>query len=446
MFNDRDLSPLGAAAALAPLRVGMIGIGTVGGGTWRVLRRNQAEIRARAGRGIEIVAVAARNLARAAAVVGEGVRLTDDPAQLARDPDIDVVLELAGGTGLARAWVLDAIAHGKPVVTANKALLAEHGGEIFAAAQRRGVAVAYEGAVAVSIPIVKALREGLTANRIEWLAGIVNGTTNFILTKMRDEGVDFAAALKEAQQLGYAEADPALDTQGVDAAHKLALLAANAFGTPVAFREVACEGIASLQAMDVALAAQLGYAVKLVALARRHGQALEMHVQPTLLPRTHALAQVDGALNGIVVQGDAAGVTMFTGAGAGAEQTASAVIADLVDVARLHGVRAAPHVPHLGYQPAAQRTLPVLPAAEVRGCHYLRVPVQGAPSQAAVLRVLHGCDVPVRSLHHPSEARDQLVVFTQAVSAQRVAQAMERLRGAPGVAGAPVRLPVETLG
>jgi homoserine dehydrogenase len=455
MFNDPDLSPFaahGSAADLRPLRVGMIGIGTVGAGTWRVLRRNQASIRGRAGRGIEIVAVAARNLVRAAAIVEDAnVELTGDPLALASHPGIDVVVEVAGGTGPAREWVLCAIAHGKHVVTANKALLAEHGSEIFAAAQRQGVAVAYEGAVAVSIPIVKALREGLAANEIEWVAGIVNGTTNFILSKMRDEGLDFATALAQAQALGYAEADPTFDIEGVDAAHKLTLLAANAFGTPVCFSEVQAEGISRLQALDIACAERLGFRVKLLAIARRRAAGLELRVHPALVPAKHLLAQVDGAMNGIFVKGDASGLTMYYGAGAGSEQTASAVIADLVDVARLQGTVGAQRVPYLAFHPEAQRELPVLPSSDVCTRHYLRVPVaQGAQAQVAVLQVLDECNVSVQTLRREREGIDanaphHLVLLTHETPESAVAQALARLAQTLGVTGTVARVRVEML-
>ena len=324
MYRDPSFAaPLSSRppqSSVRPLRVGMIGIGTVGAGTFRVLARNQAVIAARAGRGIELVVVAARNLARAASTIGDsGVALTDDPMAVATHPGVDVVVEVAGGTGAARDWVLAAIAHGKHVVTANKALLAVHGNEIFAAARAQGVAVAYEGAVAVSIPIVKALREGLAANHIEWVAGIINGTTNFILSKMRDEGLTFADALAQAQALGYAEADPAFDIEGTDAGHKIALLAANAFGMPVSFDAVHVEGISDLQRADIAAAAQMGYAVKLLAIARRvaDSNAVELRVHPALVPARHALAHVDGATNGIAVHGDASGPAFYSGAGAG---------------------------------------------------------------------------------------------------------------------------------
>jgi len=451
MYRDpvQSLEPLPSrSAAPRALRVGMIGIGTVGSGTFRVLARNQAEIAGRAGRPIELVMVAARNLARAAAVVGGNVPVTDDPLRVATHPDVDVVVEVAGGTGPARDWVLAAIAHGKHVVTANKALLAVHGAEIFAAAREHGVAVAYEGAVAVSIPIVKVLREGLTANRIEWVAGIINGTTNFILSKMRDEGLDFGAALAEAQALGYAEADPAFDVEGVDAAHKLTLLAANAFGTPVRFGDVQVEGITALQRLDVACAEQLGYRIKLLGVARRREEGVELRVQPALVPASHLMAHVNGSMNGVMVKGDAAGVTMYYGAGAGSEQTASAVIADLVDVARLAGTSAAQRVPHLGFHAHAMNTLPVLPRADVCSSHYLRVPVHAASGIEAVAGWAAARQLPVRQITlaaGQAGAAPQVLVLTQPVRQAAMDLALGALQSLPVVAGAVAALRVEEL-
>ncbi|RYF28095.1 MAG: homoserine dehydrogenase [Comamonadaceae bacterium] len=460
MFNEPHLrslpgsAPVPAAAHPMALRVGMIGIGTVGGGTWTVLRRNQALIAARAGRGIEIVAVAARNLERAGAVLqgATGVLLTDDPLRVATHPDVDVVVEVAGGTGAARDWVLAAISHGKHVVTANKALLAVHGQEIFAAAAQHGVAVAYEGAVAVSLPIIKALREGLTANRIDWVAGIINGTSNFILTRMRDDGVDFAAALAEAQALGYAEADPAFDVDGVDAAHKATLLAANAFGMPVRFDQAHVEGIRALQPLDVACAQQLGFGIKLLGIARRQGEGVQLRVHPALVPARHLLAQVDGSMNGVLVKGDACGVTMYYGAGAGAEQTASAVIADLVDVARLQP-GAAPHhrVPALAFHPHAQSDLPVLPMHDVVTHHYLRVPLatatDAAQELAGIAQVLQRCQVAVQSLELYTDGTGALhaLVLTEPARDADAASAAHALQVLPACAGPVIRLRVERL-
>ena len=441
-----------AATAARPLRVGMIGIGTVGAGTFRVLARNQATIAGRAGRGIEVMVVSARNLSRAAAVVGPGVTLTDDPLQVATHPDVDVVVEVAGGTGPAREWVLAAIGAGKHVVTANKALLAEHGTEIFAAARQHGVVVAYEGAVAVSIPIVKALREGLAANHIEWVAGIINGTTNFILSKMRDEGVDFSQALAQAQALGYAEADPTFDIEGIDAAHKITLLAANAFGMPVRFGDVQVQGITTLQGLDVACAEQMGYRIKLLGVARRRTEGVELRVQPALVPATHLMAQVNGSMNAIMVQGDAAGVTMYYGAGAGSEQTASAVIADLVDVARLDGTHAAQQVPHLGFHAyAVNEQLAVLPRAAVHSRHYLRVPVHSALQIEAVGAWLAAQQVPVLQLALaqnkalPPGSGPQVLVLTDAVAQATMDLAVHALAAHSAVAGPVMALRVEML-
>ena len=449
-----------SATAMRPLRVGMIGIGTVGAGTFRVLARNQALIAARAGRGIKLVVVCARSLARAMGVVGKDVALTNDPMQVATHPEVDVLVEAAGGTGPARDWVLAAIRAGKHVVTANKALLATHGNEIFAAARQHGVTVAYEGAVAGSIPIIKALREGLTANRIEWVAGIINGTTNFILSKMREEGLGFAEALAQAQALGYAEADPTFDIEGIDAAHKITLLAANAFGMPVRFADAQVEGITRLQGLDVACAEQLGYRIKLLGVARRRKEGdadgVELRVQPALVPATHLLAQVNGSMNAVMVKGDAAGVTMFYGAGAGSEQTASAVIADLVDVARLQGTTPAQRVPHQGFHAhAVNEQLAVLPRAAVHTRHYLRVPVHTAQQMEEVSTWLAAQQVPVQRVElardqalpagRGPEAQAQVLVLTDAVAQATVDSAVHALADHPAVAAPVVTLRVEWL-
>ena len=461
MYRDpvESLEPQSShAAALAPrpLRVGMIGIGTVGSGTFRVLARNQAEIAGRAGRGIKLVMECARSLARAMRVVGRDAALTNDPMLVATHPDVDVVVEVAGGTSPAREWVLAAIRAGKHVVTANKALLATHGNEIFAAARQHGVTVAYEGAVAVSIPIIKALREGLTANRIEWVAGIINGTTNFILSKMRDEGVGFAEALAQAQALGYAEADPTFDIEGIDAAHKISLLAANAFGMQVRFADAQVEGITALQGLDVACAEQLGYRIKLLGVAKRRkegdAEGVELRVQPALVPATHLLAHVNGSMNAVMVKGDASGVTMYYGAGAGSEQTASAVIADLVDVARLQGTQAAQRVPHLGFHAdAVNDNLAVLPRAAVHTRHYLRVPVHQAQQIEAVGAWLAAQQVPVARMElacekaAPAGMGPQVLVLTDAVAQSTVDLAVHALAAHPAVAGPVAALRVEML-
>jgi len=369
---------------MKPIQVGLLGIGTVGSGTFKVLTRNQEEIRRRAGRGIEISMVADLDVARARSIVGEGVEVVGDARAVIANPAIDIVIELIGGYGIAKTLVLEAIAAGKHVVTANKALLAVHGSEIFAAARAKGVIVAFEAAVAGGIPIIKALREGLTANRIEWIAGIINGTTNFILSEMRDKGLDFGVVLKEAQRLGYAEADPTFDIEGVDAAHKATIMSAIAFGIPVQFAKAHVEGITKLQAADIRYAEQLGYRIKLLGITRRRdgsgngpGRAagIELRVHPTLVPAKRLIANVEGAMNAVVVQGDAVGTTLYYGKGAGSEPTASAVVADLVDITRLHTADPDHRVPHLAFQPDALHDTPILPIEQVVTAFYLRLQV-----------------------------------------------------------------------
>ena len=373
---------------MKPIKVALLGIGTVGSGVFNVLRRNQAEISARVGRGIEIVLVADRNLAHAKSITGDAVEVIDDAFAAVSRPDIDVVVELIGGYTVAKELVLKAIENGKHVVTANKALLAVHGTEIFKAAQQKGVMVAFEAAVAGGIPIIKALREGLSANRIEWIAGIINGTTNFILSEMRDKGLDFADVLKEAQRLGYAEADPTCDIEGVDAAHKITLLSAIAFGTDVQFDKTYVEGITQLASVDIRYAEQLGYRIKLLGVTRRAAEGIELRVHPTLIPAKRLIANVEGAMNAVVVHGDAVGTTLYYGKGAGSEPTASAVIADLVDVARLHTAEQEHRVPHLAFQPNAMQThLPLLPMSAVVTSYYLRLRVA---DQAGVLAQITG--------------------------------------------------------
>ena len=376
---------------MKPIQVGLLGIGTVGRGTFEVLTRNQEEIGRRAGRGIEITMVADLDTARAREIVGERARVVGDAREVIANPDIDIVIELIGGYGIARQLVLEAIAAGKHVVTANKALLAVHGAEIFKAAAAKGVIVAFEAAVAGGIPIIKALREGLTANRIQWVAGIINGTTNFILSEMRDKGMDFEAALKDAQRLGYAEADPTFDIEGVDAAHKATLISAIAFGIPVQFDKCHVEGITRLVSADIKYAEQLGYRIKLLGIAKRTDRGVELRVHPTLIPARRLIANVDGAMNAVVVQGDAVGTTLYYGKGAGSEPTASAVIADLVDIARLDGADPAHRVPPLAFQSntlaAAGGDLPVLPMAEVVTGYYLRIRVA---DEAGVLARITG--------------------------------------------------------
>ncbi len=352
-----------------------MGIGVVGTGTFNVLRRNQSEIERRAGRGIEITMVADLDVARARASVGPDITVVSDARAVIANPDIDIVIELIGGYGIAKTLVLEAIAAGKHVVTANKALLAVHGTEIFAAASAKGVMVAFEAAVAGGIPIIKALREGLTANRIDWIAGIINGTTNFILSEMRSKGLDFEVVLKEAQRLGYAEADPTFDIEGVDAAHKATIMSAIAFGIPVQFDKAYVEGITKLSSQDIKYAEQLGYRIKLLGIAKRRPEGIELRVHPSLVPSKRLIANVEGAMNAVMVQGDAVGTTLYYGKGAGSEPTASAVIADLVDITRLHTADAAQRVPHLAFQPDAMSDLPILPMADVVTSYYLRLRV-----------------------------------------------------------------------
>ena len=372
---------------MKPIQVGLLGIGTVGSGTFNVLQRNAQEIQRRAGRGIEITMVADLDVARAKAAVGEGVQVVDDARKVIANPEIDIVIELIGGYGIAKALVLEAIAAGKHVVTANKALLAVHGTEIFAAAQAKGVMVAFEAAVAGGIPIIKALREGLTANQIQWVAGIINGTTNFILSEMRDKGLDFDVVLKEAQRLGYAEADPTFDIEGVDAAHKATLMSALAYGIPVQFDKAYVEGITKLGAADIKYAEQLGYRIKLLGIAKRAEKGIELRVHPSLVPTSRLIANVEGAMNAVMVQGDAVGTTLYYGKGAGSEPTASAVVADLVDITRLHTADPQNRVPHLAFQPDALTNLPVLPMDEVVTSYYLRLRVA---DEAGVLAKLTG--------------------------------------------------------
>jgi homoserine dehydrogenase len=372
---------------MKPIQVGLLGIGVVGSGTFNVLKRNQQEIQRRAGRGIEITMVADLDETRARSVVGPDVQVVNDARKVIANPDIDIVIELIGGYGIAKTLVMEAIAAGKHVVTANKALLAVHGTEIFAAASAKGVMVAFEAAVAGGIPIIKALREGLTANRIQWIAGIINGTTNFILSEMRDKGLDFGVVLKEAQRLGYAEADPTFDIEGIDAAHKATIMSAIAFGIPVQFDKAYVEGITKLSSQDIKYAEQLGYRIKLLGIAKRRADGIELRVHPSLVPAKRLIANVEGAMNAVVVQGDAVGTTLYYGKGAGSEPTASAVIADLVDITRLHTADSAHRVPHLAFQPDAMSDMPILPMTDVITSYYLRLRVA---DQAGVLAKVTG--------------------------------------------------------
>ncbi|HJV00902.1 MAG TPA: homoserine dehydrogenase [Burkholderiaceae bacterium] len=437
-----------------PIKVGLLGIGNVGAGTFNVLRRNQEEIRRRAGRGIEVVAVSARNLERAKERTGGQVKVVADPFDIVNDPDIDIVVELIGGYDTAKALVLQAIANGKHVVTANKALLAVHGNEIFAAAQDKGVMVAFEAAVAGGIPIIKALREGLTANRIEWLAGIINGTTNFILSEMRDKGLDFATVLKQAQELGYAEADPTFDIEGVDAAHKATILAAIAFGIPVQFDKAYVEGISKLNAVDIRYAEQLGYRIKLLGIAKRakvNGtEGVELRVHPTLIPAKRLIANVEGAMNAVLVQGDAVGATLYYGKGAGAEPTASAVIADLVDITRLATADPEHRVPHLAFQPNEMTDIEILPMAEITTSYYLRMNVADQPGVLADLtRILADATISIDAMlqKEPAEGeiRTDIIFLTHQTQEKNVEAAIAKMEGLASVFGTVTKIRLENL-
>ena len=435
---------------MKPIQVGLLGIGTVGSGTFNVLKRNQAEIRRRAGRGIEITMVADLDVERARAVVGPEVQVVADARAVIKNPDIDIVVELIGGYGIARTLMLEAIAAGKHVVTANKALLAVHGSEIFAAASQRGVVVAFEAAVAGGIPIIKALREGLTANRIEWIAGIINGTTNFILSEMRSKGLDFASVLKQAQALGYAEADPTFDIEGVDAAHKATIMSAIAFGVPVQFDKAYVEGITALQATDIRYAEQLGYRIKLLGITKRRQEGIELRVHPTLVPASRLIASVEGAMNAVMVQGDAVGTTMYYGKGAGAEPTASAVVADLVDITRLHTADPDHRVPHLAFQPGAMQDTPILPIDEVVTAFYLRLQVA---DQTGVLARITGIlaehdisiDAVLQRESAEGEKQTDLIILTHDTVEGRMKAALVKMQALPTVLAPIVRIRKEEL-
>ena len=432
------------------MNVGLLGIGTVGGGTYTVLKRNAEEITRRAGRPIEITVVADRNLELARKVTGGTCRLTDDAFSVVADPEVDVVIELIGGYGIARELVLKAIENGKHVVTANKALLAKHGNEIFAAAQKNGVMVAFEAAVAGGIPIIKALREGLTANHIEWIAGIINGTTNFILSEMRSKGLSFDTVLKEAQRLGYAEADPTFDVEGIDAAHKLSLMSAIAFGNPVSFDKAYIEGITKLEAVDIKYAEQLGYRIKLLGITKHTTEGVELRVHPTLIPTKRLIANVEGAMNAVLVKGDAVGATLYYGKGAGAEPTASAVIADLVDVTRMHTADPEHRVPHLAFQPAAVVDLPILPQSEIVTSYYLRLRVEDKPGVLAdITRILADQEISIDAMfqREPDEGEDQadIIMLTHETREKNIDAAIAKINSLPVVRDKVTRLRLEAL-
>ena len=435
---------------MKPINVGLLGIGTVGGGTFTVLSRNEAEITRRAGRPIRITKVADKNLELARQITAGRAQVTDDAFSVVTDPEIDIVVELIGGCGIAKELVLAAIANGKHVVTANKALLAMHGNEIFSAAHDKGVMVAFEAAVAGGIPIIKALREGLTANRIQWIAGIINGTTNFILSEMRDKGLAFDVVLKEAQRLGYAEADPTFDVEGIDAAHKLTIMSAIAFGIPMQFDQAHIEGISKLDATDIKYAEQLGYRIKLLGITKRRNAGIELRVHPTLIPAKRLIANVEGAMNAVLVQGDAVGSSLYYGKGAGAEPTASSVIADLVDVTRMKTADPENRVPHLAFQPDAVSDLPILPMAEVECGYYLRMHVEDKPGVLAdITRILADQQISIDAMiqREPAEGEQQtdIIILTHIAREKQVDAAIAKIEALPVVSGKLIRLRLEEL-
>jgi homoserine dehydrogenase len=435
---------------IRPIHVGLLGIGTVGGGTFAVLRRNQEEITRRAGRAITLKVVADKDLERARTIVGQAAQVTDDAFAVVRNPEIDIVVELIGGTKVAKDLIMQAIDNGKHVVTANKALLAQHGTEIFSAAQKKGVMVAFEAAVAGGVPIIKALREGLTANRIEWIAGIINGTSNFILSEMRDKGLSFDEVLKEAQKRGYAEADPTFDIEGIDAAHKLTIMSAISFGIPMQFNKAYTEGISNLTRWDIRYAEELGYRIKLLGITRRTPKGIELRVHPTLIPTRRLIANVEGVMNAVLVKGDAVGQTLYYGAGAGAEPTASAVVADLVDVTRMHTADPENRVPHLAFQPDALSDTPILPMDEVETAYYLRLRVLDRPGVLAdITRILADLSISIDAMvqKEPGEGEEQvdIIMLTHRTVEKHINTAIRRIEQLPTNAGKVTRIRLEEL-
>ncbi|MCI0505562.1 MAG: homoserine dehydrogenase [Gammaproteobacteria bacterium] len=439
---------------MEPVKVGLLGLGTVGGGTVNVLTRNAAEITRRAGRGIEITHAAARDLKKARICKTGNIKLTTDPQQVVDDPEVQIIVELIGGETLAKEMVMRAIAKGKHVVTANKALIANYGNEIFAAAQARGVMVAFEAAVAGGIPIIKAVREGLAGNNIEWLAGIINGTGNFILTEMRDKGSNFADVLVEAQRLGYAEADPTFDVEGIDAAHKLSILAAIAFGIPLQFKKVYTEGITKITREDVNYAEQLGYRIKHLGIAKRTPNGIEMRVHPTLIPERRLIANVDGVMNAVLVKGDAVGPTMYYGAGAGAEATASAVVADIIDVVRMLTADPENRVPHLAFQADALSNVPILPMEEVITCYYLKMQAADKPGVLAdITRILGERNISIEAMiqKEPAESFSNeertatIIMLTHKVIEGSMNQAIREIEALDAIKGPVTRIRMEHL-
>ena len=435
---------------MKPINVGLLGIGTVGGGTFAVLERNREEISRRAGCAITMKMVADKEVDKARRIVGARVAVTADALEVVNHPDIDIVVELIGGTTVAKDLILRAITNGKHIVTANKALLARHGNEIFAAAQKQDVMVAFEAAVGGGIPIIKSLREGLSANRIEWIAGIVNGTCNFILSEMRERGASFDNALKEAQRRGYAEADPTFDIEGVDAAHKTTIMAAIGFGIPMRFESAYVEGISGLQQDDIRYAEELGYRIKLLGITRRRSKGIELRVHPTLVPARRLIASVEGVMNAILVKGDAVGQTMYYGAGAGAEPTASAVVADLVDVARMLTADPEHRVPHFAFQPGQLADTPILPMGEVETRYYLRMKVQDKPGVLAdITRILADQRISIEAMvqkePRAGEAEVDIIMLTHLTVEKNVNGAIARIEKLPVVVGKVTRIRLEEL-
>ncbi len=435
---------------MKPINVGLLGIGTVGGGTFAVLDRNREEISRRAGSVITMKMVADKEVEKARRLVGGRATVTADAREVVNHPDIDIVVELIGGTTIAKDLILEAIAAGKHIVTANKALLAQHGNEIFAAAQKKDVMVAFEGAVGGGIPIIKSLREGLTANRIEWIAGIINGTSNFILSEMRERGASFQEVLKEAQQRGYAEADPTFDVEGVDAAHKLTIMAAIGFGIPMQFKAAYVEGISKLAQADIRYAEELGYRIKLLGITKRRANGIELRVHPTLVPARRLIANVEGVMNAILVKGDAVGQTLYYGAGAGAEPTASAVVADLVDVARMLTADPEHRVPHFAFQPGQLAATPILPMGEVETRYYLRMKVQDKPGVLAdITRILADLRISIEAMvqKEPRAGEDEvdIIMLTHLTVEKNVDAAIARIEKLPVVVGKVIRIRLEEL-
>lgn len=436
---------------MKPINVGLLGAGTVGSGTFAVLKRNQEEITRRAGRSIVIRMIADREEEKARQIAGDDVIVTRDANEVVMNPNIDIVVELIGGYTVAKDLILKAIENGKHVITANKALLASHGTEIFAAAQKKGVMVAFEASVAGGIPIIKALREGLTANRIEWIAGIINGTSNFILSEMRDKGLTFETVLKQAQKLGYAEADPTFDIEGIDAAHKLTIMASIAFGIPMQFDKVYTEGITKLTREDIRYAEELGYRIKLLGITKRTPGGIELRVHPTLIPTRRLIANVEGVMNAIVVRGDAVGPTLYYGAGAGAEPTGSSVVADLVDITRMHTADPKHRVPHLAFQPGRLSDTPILAMDEVETSYYLRLRVMDKPGALAdITRVLADLGISIEAMmqKEPSEGEDQvdIIMLTHLALERNIDDAITRIKRLPMTTGKVTRIRLEHLG